>query len=123
MLKWHPLKVCLKYMNFMLVIFPDSYLQDSLVNKRDRVGSKYSKYVYKRYTDNTYTTEIPSPQSQGYVGPLIKGEVGDIIRVYFRNSIPIPVSMHPHGVRYDKNNEGERLLFEPSHEKTNSLGF
>ena len=51
--------------------------------------------------------EIPSPRSQGYVGPLIKGEVGDVIRVHFRNLVDVPVSVHPHGVRYDKRNEGE----------------
>ena len=89
--------------------FTYRYLQDTLVNGQNRVGSKYSKYVYKRYTDSNYSMEIPSPPSQGYVGPLIKGEVGDIIRVHFRNLVNIPVSIHPHGVRYDKLNEGRFL--------------
>lgn len=84
-----------------------------MVNGPDRVGSRYSKYVYKRYTDDTFTTEIPSDPSFGYVGPLIHGEVGEVIRVHFKNNVDIPVSAHPHGVRYNKLNEGkERFVLD-----------
>ena len=87
-------------------LFIFRYLRDTLINSNNRVGSTYSKFIYKRYTDSTYSVEIPSPRSQGYVGPLLRGEVGDIIRVHFRNLVDVPVSVHPHGVRYDKRNEG-----------------
>lgn len=33
-------------------------------------------------------------------------QVNDTIRVVFKNSASRPYSMHPHGVLYDKNNEG-----------------
>ncbi|XP_045213557.2 ferroxidase HEPHL1-like [Mercenaria mercenaria] len=89
-----------------LVDFYDKYLNDTLINQANRVGSKYTKYVYKRYTDGNYTQEIPTHQSFGYVGPLLHGEVGEVIRVHFRNKVDRPVSVHPHGVRYDKLNEG-----------------
>ncbi|KAL4239418.1 hephaestin-like 1 [Mactra antiquata] len=89
-----------------LVDFYDGYLKDTLVNGPERVGSKYSKYVYKQYTDDTYTVEIPKELSFGYVGPLLHGEVGEVIRVHLKNNVNIPVSIHPHGVLYDKLNEG-----------------
>ncbi|XP_052815429.1 hephaestin-like isoform X3 [Mya arenaria] len=82
------------------------YLEDTLKNKINRVGSKYNKYVFKQYTDGTYTQEIKSPPSFGYVGPLLRGEVGEVMRIHFRNDIDIPASVHPHGVKYTKANEG-----------------
>jgi len=62
------------------------------------------------YTDETYTQEVTVPASQGYVGPLLHGEVGEVIRVYFRNDVTVPVSLHPHGVYYSKGNEGKGSL-------------
>jgi FtsP/CotA-like multicopper oxidase with cupredoxin domain len=42
----------------------------------------------------------------GYLGPVLRAEVGDTIKVLFKNNARNPYSMHPHGVFYDKNNEG-----------------
>src|SRR4029077_3222537 len=49
----------------------------------------------------------------GILGPVLRGVVGDYIAVTFlnRGDTPwvranLPFSMHPHGVRYDKDNEG-----------------
>ncbi|KAH3853725.1 hypothetical protein DPMN_096257 [Dreissena polymorpha] len=89
-----------------LADFNSEYINDTLVNKPDRVGSRYWKYVYKRYTDSSYVNEIPRDKSFGFVGPLIRAEVGDILRIHFRNDISIPASVHPHGVQYSKMNEG-----------------
>ncbi|XP_052788746.1 ferroxidase HEPHL1-like [Mya arenaria] len=86
--------------------FGDEHIKKTLETKANRIGSKYSKFVFRLYTDGNYTQEIKSPASQGYVGPLLRGEVGEVIRVRFRNDIHIPVSVHPHGVRYTKVNEG-----------------
>ena len=63
--------------------------------------------MYKQYTDDTYSTLIPTHPSQGFVGPIIRGEVGEIILVHFRNLADLQLSIHPHGVRYDKQNEGK----------------
>src|SRR2546428_266072 len=38
--------------------------------------------------------------------PPIHAEVGDTVKVVFRNNTPFPASMHPHGVFYDKGSEG-----------------
>lgn len=95
--------------SFHSIFVSSRYLNDSLVNKTNRVGSIYWKYVYKRYTNASFVTEIPNPPSFGYQGPLLRGEAGEILRVHFRNSLDINVTMHPHGVRYDKANEGNTL--------------
>jgi FtsP/CotA-like multicopper oxidase with cupredoxin domain len=42
----------------------------------------------------------------GLLGPVIRAEVGDTIKIQYRNGCRIPTSMHPHGVFYDKSSEG-----------------
>src|SRR4029077_15055518 len=42
----------------------------------------------------------------GILGPIIRAEAGDDIVVDFLNRGRMPHSIHPHGLRYDKNNEG-----------------
>jgi hypothetical protein len=37
---------------------------------------------------------------------VIRAEVGDTIKVVFRNNLTIPASIHPHGVFYTKSSEG-----------------
>ena len=39
---------------------------------------------------------------------MIRAQVGDTIKVVFRNACPFPASVHPHGVFYDKSSEGAR---------------
>jgi FtsP/CotA-like multicopper oxidase with cupredoxin domain len=36
------------------------------------------------------------------LGPVIRAQVGDTIKVTFRNNCSFPASIHPHGVFYDK---------------------
>lgn len=41
------------------------------------------------------------------LGPVIRGAVGDTLKVTFKNNLQEHnVSMHPHGVWYDKDSEG-----------------
>ncbi|MGH7753475.1 MAG: multicopper oxidase domain-containing protein [Gemmatimonadales bacterium] len=73
------------------------------------VATTYRKAVYREYTDSTFRTLKPQgPQWEhlGFVGPVLRGEVGDTIRVVFRNNGNRPYSMHPHGVFYNKDSEG-----------------
>ena len=73
------------------------------------IGRKYLKALYREYTDSTFTTLKPRPpqwEHLGFLGPLIRAEVGDTIRVVFRNKTRHPASMHPHGVFYNKDSEG-----------------
>ena len=74
-----------------------------------RIGSRYLKCLYRGYTDATFKTAKQRPASEAYLGqlgPVIRAEVGDTIKVVFRNTCRFPTSMHPHGVRYDKASEG-----------------
>jgi hephaestin len=67
-----------------------------------------------RYTDATFSTRWAPPTGDeaarwahlALLGPLIRGEVGDTLRVWFRNAAPAPFSVHPHGVVYSKGGEG-----------------
>lgn len=78
-------------------------------NGEDRIGKVYLKSQYQEYTDDTFTTLKAVParwQHKGILGPVIQAEVGDTIRVVFKNNTPYPANMHPHGVFYQKNSEG-----------------
>jgi FtsP/CotA-like multicopper oxidase with cupredoxin domain len=73
------------------------------------VGHIYKKAVYREYTDARFSTPKPRPPEEGYLGilgPVLRGEVGDTIKVVFKNKASRPYSMHPHGVFYAKSSEG-----------------
>jgi hephaestin len=78
-------------------------------NGPDRIGSKYIKALYREYTDGSFTRLKPRPAEWnhlGFLGPVIRAAVGDAIVVNFKNNTTRPVSIHPHGVFYNKNGEG-----------------
>jgi FtsP/CotA-like multicopper oxidase with cupredoxin domain len=89
---------------------PFSPTADVFVRRgRDRIGHVYLKSLFRRYTDATFRHRSPVParwRHLGFMGPAIEAEVGDTIRVVFRNNTRIPTSIHPHGVRYAKDSEG-----------------
>jgi hypothetical protein len=72
--------------------------------------TRFLKTRYFEYTDATFTTRKPQPEWLGILGPVIRAEVGDTIVVDFINRGQAPHSMHPHGLRYDKDNEGAMYL-------------
>lgn len=74
-----------------------------------RIGSVYKKALYREYTDGSFSTlKVRPPEEQylGLLGPVLRGEVGDTIKVAFKNNATKPYGMHPHGVFYQKNSEG-----------------
>lgn len=73
------------------------------------IGHVALKAIYREYTDSTFATLKPRPPESRYLGilgPLLRAEVGDTIRVVFRNNLDAPATMHPHGVFYTKESEG-----------------
>ena len=75
----------------------------------NRIGRIYRKAQYRAYSDETFSTLLPVTSDWkhlGILGPVIRAEVGDTLVVHFLNNTGFPASMHPHGVRYDKANEG-----------------
>lgn len=74
-----------------------------------RIGKVYRKAIYREYTDGTFTKLKPRPpesQYLGTLGPVLRAEVGDTIKVVFENNAARPYSMHAHGVFYQKPSEG-----------------
>jgi len=74
-----------------------------------RIGDTYRKALYREYTDDTFSELKERPEDQDYLGtlgPLIRAQVGDTIKVHFKNNTDFPASMHPHGVFYKKGSEG-----------------
>ncbi len=75
----------------------------------DRIGRVYRKAIYREYTDSGFSALKPrSPEWEhlGMLGPLLRGTVGDTLRIVFRNNATRPYSLHPHGVFYGKDSEG-----------------
>ncbi|XP_066096925.1 ceruloplasmin isoform X1 [Saccopteryx bilineata] len=74
-----------------------------------RIGGSYKKLVYREYTDASFTSpkeRSPEELHLGILGPVIWAEVGDTIRVTFRNKGAHPLSIEATGVRVSKSNEG-----------------
>ncbi len=74
-----------------------------------RIGKVAKKALYREYTDGTFARLKPRAKEWehlGFLGPLLRAEVGDTIQVVFKNNVRFPVSLHPHGVFYQKDSEG-----------------
>ena len=79
-------------------------------NGKDRIGRKYWKAQYVEYTDASFSVRRTRPaewEHLGLLGPVIRAVVGDTIKIVFKNNTKEQfVSMHAHGVFYDKASEG-----------------
>jgi manganese oxidase len=85
-------------------------IHGSIIPKPWTSQTRFLKTRYFEYTDATFTMRKPQPEWLGILGPMIRAEVGDTIVVDFINRGQSPHSMHPHGLRYDKDNEGAMYL-------------
>jgi hephaestin len=93
----------------MMGMKPSGYAKLYTQHAPGYIGSVYHKAVYREYTDATFRHLRPRPERDRYlgiVGPVIRAEVGDTIRVVFRNHGTHPYSIHPHGVSYTSDMEG-----------------
>ncbi|KAI3373677.1 hypothetical protein L3Q82_022271, partial [Scortum barcoo] len=75
------------------------------------IGSVYKKAMFREYTDATYSRLAPRPAWLGFLGPILRAEVDDVIVVHLKNFATRNYTMHPHGVFYEKNSEG--ALYPP----------
>ncbi len=64
------------------------------------------KIRYVQYADANFTARILPEKRLGILGPVLRGVTGDTLEVTFLNRAWLPLSMHPHGVKYDKDSEG-----------------
>jgi len=96
-------------MDMMMGMAPSGYAKFYAQHDPHLIGRVYRKAVYREYTDGTFTHLKARPPSDAYLGslgPVLHAEVGDTIRVTFRNHGTHPYNLHPHGVFYDKASEG-----------------
>lgn len=75
-------------------------------------NQKVGKLRYVQYTDATFGSKVFETERLGILGPVLRGVVGETLAVTFLNRTAQPLSMHPHGVHYDKDNEGS--WYQPS---------
>lgn len=79
------------------------------VKRAGLVGPTFAKCLYRGYPDASFAAPQEPPEAErhlGYLGPVIRAEVGDRITVVFRNNCSFPTAIHPHGVSYEKAHEG-----------------
>jgi len=95
--------------DFMMGGSLDEGQQLFVKSSSNTIGSKYKKALYREYTDGSFSQLKARPESEehlGLLGPVFRAEVGDTIKVVFKNNASRPYSIHPHGVFYTKGNEG-----------------
>lgn len=77
--------------------------RDQMMNQTIRKGkTAFTAYGYRAYTANFQQPLGPATVP----GPLIEATVGDTVVVHFRNMLPVPVTMHPHGMFYSNEMDG-----------------
>jgi manganese oxidase len=55
------------------------------------IGTTYDKALYRGYTGSDFTEQSEQPDWLGFNGPILRGEVGDMIEVSF----PLPSIILP----------------------------
>lgn len=66
-----------------------------------QLGWSYHKLLYREYTDASFRALAPVPPDRrylGFLGPLMRAEVGDTIVVVLRNHTRQPLDINPHGL-------------------------
>ncbi|XP_071068403.1 ferroxidase HEPHL1 isoform X2 [Dasypus novemcinctus] len=74
------------------------------------IGSQYKKVVYREYTDGEFgeiRARPPAEQHLELLGPMIHAEVGDSVRIVFKNKAKRPFSIVAQGV--EDADSGKRL--------------
>jgi FtsP/CotA-like multicopper oxidase with cupredoxin domain len=79
------------------------------------------KARYVQYTDATFTQAVPEQPRLGILGPALRGVVGEYLEITFLNRTALPLSLHPHGVKYDKDSEGS--YYGGNNEKRSAPGL
>jgi FtsP/CotA-like multicopper oxidase with cupredoxin domain len=82
--------------------------RDEFMDMAIRPPRSFRAYAYRRW-DVGFSTPLGLPSIPG---PTLEAEVGDVLRVHFRNGddhFGQAVTMHPHGVRYTPDYDGSYL--------------
>src|SRR5690348_5990850 len=63
----------------------------------DHIGHVFRKALYREYTDATFATRKPRAAEDDYLGllgPILRAEPGDTIKVVFKNNASRPYGIH-----------------------------
>ncbi|XP_007935974.1 coagulation factor V [Orycteropus afer afer] len=72
-----------------------------LDNFSNQIGKHYKKVVYKQYQDESFTKRMEDTDVQaGILGPIIRAQVRDTLKIVFKNTASRPYSIYPHGVTF-----------------------
>uniref|UniRef100_A0A8C9YLB9 ferroxidase n=1 Tax=Sander lucioperca TaxID=283035 RepID=A0A8C9YLB9_SANLU len=74
-----------------------------------RIGGKYKKAVYSLFRNESFTERLEPKQRKnelGILGPVIKAQIRDVIKIVFKNMASRPYSIYPHGLTIEKSHEG-----------------
>src|SRR5579859_1695265 len=102
----------------------DGYSKIFVEQGPTRIGQKYKKAVFREYTNDTFQVLKPRPAElahMGILGPVIRAEVGDTIKIVFRNNSSQAFSLHPHGVSYAPDSEGAMYADAMEHPAAHGL--
>ena len=88
------IELCVSYVNRVLSQTDDCSLYSEsakyFTHADNRIGGRYKKAIFVEYTDNTFTTKANRTDNEmhlGFLGPIIRAEVGDEIQVLFKNQV------------------------------------
>ncbi|XP_071395821.1 coagulation factor V [Centroberyx affinis] len=87
----------------------EDYKSQYLKQGSNRIGGKYRKVVYTQYTDETFTVRAENKQRKtevGILGPVIRAQIRDVVKIVFKNMASRPYSIYPHGLTIEKSQEG-----------------
>ncbi|XP_012584366.1 PREDICTED: coagulation factor V [Condylura cristata] len=82
-----------------------SYLPEPMNPSSKPPATSFKKIVYREY-EAYFEKEKPHSRISGLLGPTLYAEVGDIMKVHFKNKADKPLSIHPQGIKYSKFSEG-----------------
>lgn len=66
------------------------------VRNETRIGKVYHKAMYYQYHDNEFRRRAARDPAMGFIGPVIRGEAGDRLRITFFNRAKRRYSIHPY---------------------------
>ncbi|XP_068185520.1 coagulation factor V [Antennarius striatus] len=74
-----------------------------------RIGGRYKKAVFTLYKNESFTERLETKQRKnelGILGPVIRAQIRDVIKIVFKNMASRPYSIYPHGLTIEKSEEG-----------------
>lgn len=74
------------------------------IRNETRIGGTYRKVFYREYEDPGFKHKKTRSYEEVHLamlGPTIRGEVGDLIKVHFMNKATKNYNMYTHGAYYN----------------------